>query len=113
MVTFNPQERKLIIILCSVITLGSAGQFVFKQYPGIYDIVNGIESERFYPRININSATSQELETIPYIGQYTARTIVEQRRKRGRFKSLEELKSVPGVRQGNYEIFHKYLRVGP
>ena len=46
--------------------------------------------------VNINTASSAELEALPGIGPAKAKSIVEYRQKNGAFKSVEELKNVKG-----------------
>ena len=47
--------------------------------------------------VNINTASSAELEALPGIGPAKAKAIVEYRQKNGAFKSVEELKNVKGI----------------
>ena len=47
--------------------------------------------------VNINTASSSELEALPGIGPAKAKSIVEYRKKNGAFKSVEELKNVKGI----------------
>ncbi|MDY6292132.1 MAG: ComEA family DNA-binding protein [Succiniclasticum sp.] len=46
--------------------------------------------------VHLNSATEEELEQLPGIGQATARQIVLFRNRRG-FRSIEEIMQVPGI----------------
>ncbi|MGC5169995.1 ComEA family DNA-binding protein [Micromonospora sp. DT81.3] len=48
-------------------------------------------------RINLNTATEAELDTLPRIGPAMARRILEWRDANGRFTSLEDLLAVPGI----------------
>ncbi|MDP3063041.1 MAG: helix-hairpin-helix domain-containing protein [Chloroflexota bacterium] len=48
-------------------------------------------------RIDINTATSAELETLPQIGPVVARAIVSYREEHGAFASVEELMLVKGI----------------
>lgn len=48
-------------------------------------------------RINLNTATAQELETLPEIGPVTAKAIVDHRAKVGRFASVDQLLGVSGI----------------
>ncbi len=47
--------------------------------------------------VNLETATAQEIETLPRIGPALARRIVEDRRAHGAFGSLEGLQRVRGV----------------
>lgn len=47
--------------------------------------------------IDLNSATAEELETLPGIGSVKAEAIVEHRESVGRFTSVEELLQVAGI----------------
>lgn len=48
-------------------------------------------------RININTATAAELELLPGIGPALAARIVEDREKKGPFKSVDDLDRVRGI----------------
>jgi competence protein ComEA len=52
--------------------------------------------------VNINTATAEQLETLPGIGATTAARIVEYRQKNGGFKKVEELMNVRGVGEKNF-----------
>src|SRR5687767_9017422 len=47
--------------------------------------------------INLNTATVDQLVTLPGIGQKTAERILEYRTKNGGFKKIEELMNVKGI----------------
>jgi len=48
-------------------------------------------------KININSATVEELQTVKGIGSKTAEAIVAYRSEHGSFKSVDELEHVKGI----------------
>ena len=48
-------------------------------------------------RININSASEEQLETIKGIGTSTAKKIIAYRTAHGRFTSVDELLNVAGI----------------
>jgi comEA protein len=61
--------------------------------------------------ININSADKNDLMNLPGIGEKTAQRIIEFRNKVGKFKSIEDLKEVKGIRNTKLEKIRKYIYV--
>ncbi len=60
-------------------------------------------------KININTATNEELKAHPYIRWQLANLIMEYKKQHGNFKSLEELKRIPVVDDGTYRKLLPYL----
>lgn len=54
-------------------------------------------------QININTATIEELDTLPGVGEATANKIVNHRSENGEFKSIEEVKNVNGIGDKKFE----------
>lgn len=50
--------------------------------------------------VNLNTATEQELQTLPGIGAAKARAIVQYRSEKGPFKTVEDIKQVKGIGEG-------------
>jgi competence protein ComEA len=73
----------------------------------------GGESHAIGGRININTATLEELDSLPGIGLTTAQNILDYRRQYGAFQSIEELLDVPGIGQTTYESIRDLVTVGP
>jgi competence protein ComEA len=48
-------------------------------------------------RLDVNRATAEELETLPGVGPKTAARIVEDRGRRGRFRTTRDLGRVKGI----------------
>lgn len=60
-------------------------------------------------KVSLNSATAEELMTIPGIGEVMAQRIVEYRELVGPFADLEQLMDVRGVGEGRYRQWVVYL----
>jgi competence protein ComEA len=52
--------------------------------------------------VNLNTATVEQLMTLPGIGQKTAELIVQYRTKSGGFKKIEELMNVKGIGEKSF-----------
>ena len=63
--------------------------------------------------ININTAASFELESLPGIGPTTAQKIIEYRDANGPFLSTEDIINVSGIGPGTYERIKDLITVGP
>jgi competence protein ComEA len=54
-------------------------------------------------KVNINTATAEELTVLKYVGEALSQRIVEYREEQGAFKSPEDIVKVPGVGQRVYD----------
>lgn len=50
-----------------------------------------------FAQININTATTDELDSLKGIGPTKAKAIIDYRKKNGPFKSVDDLENVPGI----------------
>ena len=62
-------------------------------------------------KVNINTATSEELQTLDGIGPVTAEKILKYRSDVGSFKSVEDLKNVSGIGDKTFENLKEYIRI--
>jgi comEA protein len=62
-------------------------------------------------KVNINSATAQQLTVLPGVGSKLAARIVDYRAKSGGFKSVSELMNVQGIGEKNLAKIQSYLTV--
>jgi competence protein ComEA len=62
-------------------------------------------------KVNLNTASSAELETLPRIGPATAERILAWRETNGRFGSVDDLLNVPGIGDKTFESLKELVTV--
>jgi len=63
-------------------------------------------------KVNLNTASIEQLTTLPGVGPKLAARIVEYRQKSGTFRSTQELMNVKGVGEKNFAKIEAWLSVG-
>lgn len=53
--------------------------------------------------VNINTATAEELCSLPGVGESRAQDIITYRTKHGAFQTIEEIMQVSGIKEGLFE----------
>lgn len=64
-----------------------------------------------YDKININTATSEELKKLDGIGDTKAQAIIDYREKNGGFNRIEDIMAVKGIGDKTYENLKTYITV--
>lgn len=65
------------------------------------------------PVVNLNTATAEQLESLPGVGARMAQRILEYREKHGGFKKVEELMNVKGIGERSFLRLRPRLTVTP
>jgi len=77
----------------------------------LYPATPGIVRQPAGGLVNINTADSGLLQTLPGIGPKTAERIIEHRETAGRFKSVEEIQDVKGIGPKKYDRIKALITV--
>jgi competence protein ComEA len=62
--------------------------------------------------VDINTAPAEELETLPGVGEVTARRIIEYRQANGPFQTVEDIQNVSGIGPKTFQGFQGMITVG-
>jgi competence protein ComEA len=81
----------LALILCLGLALAPASVLAQKSKSALTE------------KVNINTATAEQLQTLPGIGPALAKAIIDHRTKNGKFGKIEELINVKGVGQKKFQ----------
>ncbi len=110
-----------IFILCSIFLGFLLGLFIGRNYNHapiqLSKLPNQATSETQLQevtsaKININTATLDELVTLPGIGQTIAENILSYREANGHFTTVTELTMVKGISTGKLNDIIDYITVG-
>ena len=67
------------------------------------------EPPRLSGTVNVNTATLDELTLLPGIGESRAKAVIETRKRRGGFKSVDELLEVKGIGDASLERLRPHV----
>ena len=63
-------------------------------------------------KIDLNTATSVQLQELPGVGEKTADAIVKYRKDNGSFHSVDELMNVKGIGEKKLDKIRSHVKVG-
>ena len=81
-----------------------------EEIPEIPDVPEKTEFIVNYP-LNLNTATLEELCTLPEIGEVIAQAIIDYREQIGGFISRQQLLEVSGIGEHRYSVIFSYLTI--
>ena len=62
-------------------------------------------------RVNLNTATKEQLMTLSGIGESKAQSILDYRQENGAFSKTEDIMNIPGIKQGVYDKIKDHISV--
>jgi len=95
------------LVLVSLILISTSGLGCTSRQADAPPTASVAVSEK---AININTATLEEFESLPGIGETLAKRIVDYRDRNGKFRRTEHLMLVPGVSERRFRQFRDRVR---
>ncbi len=100
-----------LVLACLVFTLG----FLLGRGSGKTQIqvqtAQGMPVTEAAERLDLNTATAEELDELPGVGSDLAKQIVAYREKVGVFVSVEELRNISGVGESRFAALQDLVEV--
>jgi competence protein ComEA len=88
----NKVQIACALVLCLAMAISSVSVLAQKSNAGQ-------PSEK----VNLNSASAEQLQALPGIGPATAKSIIEHRTKVGKFSRIEEIINVKGIGEKKFQ----------
>jgi competence protein ComEA len=84
-------KKLIFVLLLSSVLLTTSSNLA------LADTAKSQMSQKHMTQVDLNTATIEQLVTLPGVGKKKAVAIIEYRTKNGKFKSVEDLVNVKGV----------------
>jgi len=120
---FTPQETKALIFLLSALLLGSGIALYKRTHPQFAPELivekkevdpqprSPLHQEQRRKKIDLNQATSAELQLLPGVGPALSKRIVEYRENHGQFQKIEDIMQVQGIGLKTFQKLQNYITV--
>jgi comEA protein len=92
-------SAKGFCLLVAILVLWATQGFCAKKKPPLHPV-------------NLNAASSAELQQVPGIGPATTEKILQARKSYGKFKNVNDLEAIRGIGPKRLDKMRKYLTVG-
>jgi competence protein ComEA len=109
----DPAELNLAAVLVdgSQIVIGTKGSPRGEVRVGPSNVAPGSASTTAGVLVDLNTATLDQLDTLPGVGPVLAQSIVDYRTKHGKFTTIEQLQEVDGIGSKTYAQIAPHVRV--
>ena len=111
MIFLTEQERRVIIFVSLAVFAGLLSDLCLKGDWAKSPFLHILDDPSFYPRVNVNRASLEDLLAVPRMTPDIAKKILGYRRDHGVFRSLEELKNVLNFGESRWKRAAQQLKV--
>ena len=99
---------KLLTVFIALILCGGLSMLISSS-PAEHTTKASRKKPALSGKVNLNTATLEQLEMLPRIGTKTAQSIIEYRTQNGLFEKAEDLIKVRGIGEKTVEELHDFI----
>lgn len=115
----KPQQILIVITVVFIVLLVGLflGRNMTKAYVPLDQALNTEPQSDSEPaisndgKLDINTATQQQLQMLPGVGEVLAQRIIDYREETGNFESIEELMNVSGIGEAKFTAIKPRIKV--
>lgn len=108
---FSTNADSAVLNLAEVLDDGEKINVPYLQAPSATENITRAGNQASI-QVDINSATLEQLDTLPQIGPKTAQNIIDYRNANGPFTRIEDILEVPGIGPITYDKIKDLITVG-
>ncbi len=107
----------ICIVLCTLLYRSLSAEYVRKEGSVAAEVFGSADSafssqkEPITEKININTASKDQLIKLKGIGEVIAQNIIDYRDEYGKFESIEEIMNVNGIGKAKFNDIKDYITV--
>ncbi len=107
----------IFIVLCTLLYRSLSAEYVRKEGSVAAEVFGSADSafssqkEPITEKININTASKDQLIKLKGIGEVIAQNIIDYRDEYGKFESIEEIMNVNGIGKAKFNDIKDYITV--
>ena len=98
-----------VLFACSIVPCNAQQENKSTVKPAATEKAEKQDKAAVSGKLNINTATAEQLELLPGIGAAKAQAIIDYRTTNGNFKKIEDLQNVKGIKEKKIEKFKEYI----
>jgi competence ComEA-like helix-hairpin-helix protein len=103
------EQPAVILLLCvSWLLIGLFFVRLGRAKQGVIDI-DLLPTQKAELRVDVNTAAWVEFASLPGVGEVLGRSIVDYRKEHGSFRSIDDIKLVPGIGERRYAQLRPFL----
>lgn len=110
MASLTPQERRVLFFVCLALGAGLVFSYV-KKTAGCRICSIELTGKKARNALDLNTATREDLMTLPMIGPKAADDIIAWRAANNGFKDMRDLENIKGLSEAARKVLAEYGRI--